>query len=74
MSGFSIFGKVLNSNNGAPLGKAIVHVNGKPVAKTDGNGRYTLEKMKAGIYNIFITYGTVYCIHLQTMVFFKIAL
>lgn len=57
VSGFSISGTVLNSMNGSPLKNAIVYVNGQEVGKTDGSGKYTLEKLKTGSYNISIVYG-----------------
>lgn len=57
VSGFSITGTVLNSVNGMPLNNAAVYLNGQEIAKTNNNGKYTLEKIKTGNYNIHVVYG-----------------
>nr|CAH7747742.1 unnamed protein product [Callosobruchus chinensis] len=49
--GFSIPGKVLKSR-GKPVPNAKIYVNGQEVTKTDSEGTYKLEKMKAGTYKI----------------------
>ncbi|VEN53892.1 unnamed protein product [Callosobruchus maculatus] len=49
--GFSIPGKVLKSR-GKPVPNAKIYVNGQEVTKTDNEGAYKLEKMKAGTYRM----------------------
>ncbi|CAG9855021.1 unnamed protein product [Phyllotreta striolata] len=49
--GFSIAGKVLKQK-GVPLKNAKVFLNEEEITETDSNGRYTLEKIKAGTYKL----------------------
>lgn len=52
ITGFSVSGRVLSTENGFGIGKARVLLNGNPVATTHTDGSYTLENIKAGTYTI----------------------
>nr|XP_022914700.1 nodal modulator 1 [Onthophagus taurus] len=52
--GFSIFGRVLTSEGGRPLIDGTIYLNAEEVAKTDQNGIYALEKIKAGVYTLSV--------------------
>ncbi|KAG5882400.1 hypothetical protein JTB14_008975 [Gonioctena quinquepunctata] len=49
--GFSIPGRVLRSRN-VPMANVKVFLNSQEIARTDANGSYKLEKMKAGTYKL----------------------
>jgi hypothetical protein len=48
---FNIKGKVVNLQ-GEGISNVTILLDGEMKAKTDKNGQYTLEKIKAGIYTI----------------------
>lgn len=50
--GFNIYGRVLKAPNEKPLAQAKILSNGEEVARTDANGMYMLERIKAGVYNL----------------------
>lgn len=50
--GFNINGRVLAAINGKALAHAKILSNGEEVTRTDANGVYMLERIKAGIYNL----------------------
>lgn len=55
VTGFSVSGRVLLDENGPGVRNAKVKLNGKEVATTDGEGKYTLNNIQAGSYTIQIT-------------------
>ncbi|XP_062553237.1 BOS complex subunit NOMO1 [Armigeres subalbatus] len=55
VTGFSVSGKVLQVENGSGVRSAKVKLNGKEVATTDNEGKYTLNNIQAGTYTIQVT-------------------
>lgn len=54
----SIEGVVLDGVNGAPLPDALVFLSGTPFSDaTDGDGRYRIERVPAGIHTIGLTHA-----------------
>ncbi|KAK6618013.1 hypothetical protein RUM44_002455 [Polyplax serrata] len=54
VKGFSVSGRVLMSEGGPGLKNAEVSLNGKRVASTDKDGRYTLDSVEPGNYVLSI--------------------
>lgn len=52
VTGFSVGGRVLSSENGLGVANAKINLNGQEVATTSFNGSYTLKNIKAGTYTI----------------------
>lgn len=55
VTGFSVGGKVLHASDGPGVSNAKVKLNGKEVATTGSDGRYTLDNIHAGTYTIQVT-------------------
>ncbi|KAH0554100.1 nodal modulator 3 [Cotesia glomerata] len=51
VTGFTVAGRVMMDKN-TPLANARVFLSGKEVVKTNSNGAYTIDKMKAGQYSL----------------------
>lgn len=58
VTGFTVSGLVRGSTNGSPLPRAKIFLSQKEVAITDKDGKYMLEKMKAGQYTLRAEFGT----------------
>lgn len=52
VTGFSVGGRVLSSENGLGVADAKINLNGQEVGTTTYNGSYTLKNIKAGTYTI----------------------
>lgn len=52
ITGFSVSGNVLHASDGPGVPNARVKLNGKEVARTGADGRYTLDNIQAGTYTI----------------------
>ncbi|XP_066273617.1 BOS complex subunit NOMO1-like [Branchiostoma lanceolatum] len=52
INGFSVWGRVVQEEEGAGIYDVTIAVNGKDVLKTDGDGIYQLENMKTGVYSL----------------------
>lgn len=55
VTGFSVSGRVLQSADGPGVRNAKVKLNGKEVATTGSDGKYTLDNIQAGTYTIQVT-------------------
>lgn len=55
VTGFSVGGRVLSSDNGLGVANAKISLNGQEVAITSFNGSYTLKNIKSGTYTIQVT-------------------
>ncbi|XP_001654625.2 nodal modulator 1 isoform X1 [Aedes aegypti] len=55
VTGFSVSGKVLQAADGPGVRNAKVKLNGKEVATTGSDGKYTLDNIQAGTYTIQVT-------------------
>ncbi|PVD27782.1 hypothetical protein C0Q70_12955 [Pomacea canaliculata] len=60
VAGFSVSGRVLESEKGIGIAKATVNINGQPQTETDATGTYHLENMKTGSYVLSVTANNIF--------------
>nr|KAG5688657.1 hypothetical protein BaRGS_017511 [Batillaria attramentaria] len=60
VAGFSVSGRVLESEKGMGIAKATVQINGQAQTTTDATGTYHLENMKTGSYVLSVTADNIF--------------
>ncbi|KAK7106662.1 BOS complex subunit NOMO1-like isoform X2 [Littorina saxatilis] len=60
VAGFSVSGRVVESNQGVGIAKATVLINGVTTTTTDTTGTYHLENMKTGTYTLSVTADNIF--------------
>ncbi|KAK3103627.1 hypothetical protein FSP39_020627 [Pinctada imbricata] len=60
VEGFSVKGRVVNSQKGSGINNAKIYINSKLLTSTGVDGTYHLENMKAGTYQIHVEVDNVY--------------